>query len=225
MQTSSYCSDAGSNDTYACNLSPAITAYVTGTHYRFKANTINTGAASINFNTVGALTIVKLGGGITTALADNDIRAGQWVECVYDGTNCQMQGQLGNAAAGGGGSVIGGGCGNINWGGPDFEPFFGGVCENSETSATALLAVASTISKLRFRLSGSIAAASTVVYTLYVAGADTALTCTVAASTATCTDLTNSVSVAAGDTITWHTTSTGTPGTFYSSWSVLVVPN
>jgi hypothetical protein len=100
-----YCADAGVNDTYACNLSPAVTAYVAGTHYRFKANTANTGAASINFNSVGALTIVKLAGGVTTTLADNDIRAGQMVECVYDGTNCQMMSQVGNAASGGGGTV------------------------------------------------------------------------------------------------------------------------
>lgn len=44
MQTSMYCADAGASDTYACNLSPAITAYVTGTRYVFKANTANTGA-------------------------------------------------------------------------------------------------------------------------------------------------------------------------------------
>jgi len=102
MDAVSFCSDAGSNDTYACNLSPAITGYVTGTHYRFKANTLNTGAASINFNSLGAKTIVKVAGGITTALATNDILAGQWVDLVYDGTNMQMQSTLGNAPSGGG---------------------------------------------------------------------------------------------------------------------------
>lgn len=101
-----FCLDAGSTDTYACSLSPAITAYVTGTHYRFKANTVNTGAASINFNALGAVTIVKVAGGITTALATNDIRAGQWVDLVYDGTNMQMQSLLGNAPAGSG-DVVG----------------------------------------------------------------------------------------------------------------------
>jgi hypothetical protein len=97
-----FCSDAGSTDAYACNLSPAITAYATGTHYRFKANTVNTGAASINFNSIGARTIKKVVGGITTDLADNDIRAGQWVDLVDDGTNMQMQSTLGNAASGSG---------------------------------------------------------------------------------------------------------------------------
>lgn len=100
LNASQFAADAGASDTYAATLSPAITAYVTGTHYRFKANTANTGAATINFNAVGAITIVKVAGGITTALADNDIRAGQWVELVYDGTNMQMQSTLGNSATG-----------------------------------------------------------------------------------------------------------------------------
>lgn len=98
-----FCSDAGATDAYACNLSPAITAYTSGTHYRFKANTANTGAATLALNGLAATTIKKVAGGVTTDLADNDIRAGQWVDVVYDGTNFQMQSTLGNAAAGGGG--------------------------------------------------------------------------------------------------------------------------
>jgi hypothetical protein len=91
-----YCADAGSNDTYACSASPVPTGYVTGGLYRFKANTANTGTASVNFNSLGAKTIVKAAGGITTTLNDNDIRAGQFVDLVYDGTNMQMQSLLGN---------------------------------------------------------------------------------------------------------------------------------
>lgn len=101
MDAPFFAADAGASDTYAATLSPAITAYVTGVKYRFKANTANTGAATINFNSLGAKTIVKVAGGITTALADNDIRSGQWVDVVYDGTNMQMQSTLGNAASGG----------------------------------------------------------------------------------------------------------------------------
>lgn len=96
LQAAEFAADAGASDTYAATLSPAITAYVTGARYRFKANTANTGAATLNLNGLGAKTIVKLAGGITTALADNDIRAGQWVEVVYDGTNLQMLSQIGN---------------------------------------------------------------------------------------------------------------------------------
>lgn len=99
MDAATFCADAGGTDAYACNLAPAITAYVTGTHYRFSANTANVGAATINFNALGAKSIVKAAGGITTALVDNDIRVGQWVDVVYDGTNMQMQSTLGNAAS------------------------------------------------------------------------------------------------------------------------------
>lgn len=95
-----YCADAGASDTYTCSLSPAPAAYATGAVYQFKANTANTGAATINFNSLGAKTIVKVAGGVTTTLADNDIRSGQVVTLTYDGTNMQMQSTLGNAASG-----------------------------------------------------------------------------------------------------------------------------
>lgn len=102
LQAGTFAADAGGSDTYAITLAPAITAYVTGAHYRFKANTANTGAATLNINGLGAKTIVKVSGGITTALATNDILAGQWVDLVYDGTNLQMQSTLGNAPSGSG---------------------------------------------------------------------------------------------------------------------------
>lgn len=105
MKAWEFAQDAGSTDTYAATLDPAPTGYVTGRHYRFKANTANTGAATINFNSLGAKTIKKCAGGITTDLATNDIRAGQWVDLVYDGTNMQMQSLLGNAPAGGSGGI------------------------------------------------------------------------------------------------------------------------
>lgn len=60
------------------------------------------GAATINFNSLGAKTIKKLQGGAATDLAPNDIRAGQWVMMMYDGTNMQMLSQLGNGSSGGG---------------------------------------------------------------------------------------------------------------------------
>lgn len=88
--TTNGCADAGANDTYACNMTPPVTSYTTGGVYRFKANTANTGAATVNFNSAGAVTIKKTTSGITTDLDNNDIKAGQWVVLVYDGTNMQM---------------------------------------------------------------------------------------------------------------------------------------
>ena len=93
------CQASGGNGAaYSCSLSPAPSAYVTGTNYRFKADVANTGAATVNFNSLGAKAITKVQGGITTALAAGDIQAGQWISLTYDGTQMQMASQLGNAA-------------------------------------------------------------------------------------------------------------------------------
>ena len=99
--TLNYCADAGVTDDYACSLAPPVTSYVTGACYTFKANTANSGAATLNLNGLGAKPVKKVTGGISTELADNDIRAGQLVTVCYDGNNMQMQSGLGNAPAGG----------------------------------------------------------------------------------------------------------------------------
>lgn len=79
-----YGADAGATDSYAVTLDPAPAAYVEGQQYMFKANTANTGAASLNINGLGAKTIVKA---VSTTLANNDILAGMFCLVVYDGTN------------------------------------------------------------------------------------------------------------------------------------------
>lgn len=93
-----YAADAGSSDAYAITLSPAPSAYAAGQEFRFKANTANTGAATLNVNSLGAKTIKKLN---DQDLADNDIEVGQIVTVVYDGTNFQMQSQIANTPASG----------------------------------------------------------------------------------------------------------------------------
>jgi len=93
-----YAADAQANDTYVITLSPAITAYVAGQMFHFKANTLNTGASTLNVNGLGAKTIKKQ---FNQDTATGDILAGQIVTVVYDGTNFQM---LSSAA-----SVTGGG--------------------------------------------------------------------------------------------------------------------
>ncbi len=95
-----FCADSGSTDAYVCSISPAITGYVAGATYHFRANTANSGDATINFNGLGAKAIRK---NRDQALADNDIKAGQLVAVMYDGAEMQMLSQTGNAAAGGGG--------------------------------------------------------------------------------------------------------------------------
>lgn len=89
----------GSDDTYTCNYVPALDSYVDGAIYSFEATVANTGAATLNINGLGAKTIVKVEGGLATALIDNDIRAGQKVIVQYDASanNLQMQSTRGNA--------------------------------------------------------------------------------------------------------------------------------
>lgn len=82
-----YDEDAEANDSYAIALDPALTAYAAGQEFTFKANTANTGAASLNVNSLGAVTLKK---NHDQDLADNDIEAGSIVKVVYDGTNFQI---------------------------------------------------------------------------------------------------------------------------------------
>ncbi len=90
-----FCQDAGTSGAYSCALTPPISGYVAGTTYWFRANTANSGAATLNLNGLGAKAIVKQAAQPLTA---NDIRAGQWVMVTYDGANLQMQSQTGAAS-------------------------------------------------------------------------------------------------------------------------------
>lgn len=88
-----YAADAGSNDTYAITLSPVPTSYTAGMVVHFKANTANTGAATLNVNSLGAKTIKKR---YNTDLDTNDILANQLVTVIYDGTNFVLQAPTAN---------------------------------------------------------------------------------------------------------------------------------
>jgi hypothetical protein len=70
--------------TYAVTLTPAPAAYAAGMRITFRATAANTGATNVNVNALGAIPLVKPNG---SALAANEIIAGQIVEAVYDGTS------------------------------------------------------------------------------------------------------------------------------------------
>tara|TARA_R110000868_G_scaffold66695_8_gene198539 strand:+ start:4526 stop:5719 length:1194 start_codon:yes stop_codon:yes gene_type:complete len=74
-------------DTLVGSLAPALTAYATGNLFSFVAVNTNTGATTININSLGAKNITKLG---TTALAAGDIVSGQVHLIEYDGTRFQL---------------------------------------------------------------------------------------------------------------------------------------
>jgi hypothetical protein len=74
-------------DTLTGSLTPAISAYATGNLFSFVAANTNTGAATINLNSLGAKSITKQG---STALIAGDIVSGQVYLIEYDGTRFQL---------------------------------------------------------------------------------------------------------------------------------------
>jgi hypothetical protein len=74
-------------DTLVGSLTPSLTAYATGNLFSFVAVNTNTGATTININSLGAKSITKSG---TTALVAGDIVSGQVYLIEYDGTRFQL---------------------------------------------------------------------------------------------------------------------------------------
>ena len=94
-------------DTITLTYSVAPTAYVQGDTYCFKAGGTNTGAATVNVNSLGAKSIKKGAAG-GTALAAGDITSGGVACLQYDGTNMVM---VSPAWASSGGTVTSVACG------------------------------------------------------------------------------------------------------------------
>ena len=86
--------DSGSADAYAIALAPAITAYVAGQEFTFKAGATSTGASTLNVNGVGVKNIKKKN---DQAIAAGDIEANAIIKVVYDGTSFQMLSQTATA--------------------------------------------------------------------------------------------------------------------------------
>lgn len=74
-------------DTITASGSPTVASYVTGASYYFTPAGSNTGAATINIDSLGAKSITKNG---TTALAAGDLTANRMTVVVYDGTQFQL---------------------------------------------------------------------------------------------------------------------------------------
>lgn len=90
-----YASSTGSANAYVLTLSPVPTAYAAGQRFSFNANFTNTGASTLNVNSLGAKSIFKGAG--TTALIANDITSGQVVTIEYDGSAFQLQSGVGQS--------------------------------------------------------------------------------------------------------------------------------
>lgn len=90
--------DTGAANAYVITFAagqPIPTAYVAGMEVKFKAQTANTGASTVNVNGLGTVAI-RRGNGV--ALSANDIVSGGLVTLTYDGTLFQMSNYLGAGA-------------------------------------------------------------------------------------------------------------------------------
>lgn len=82
-----FCLDAGANDTYTCTVTPTLTAYTAGMVVVFSPNTNNTGAATVNIDSLGAKDIVTAANGTPS---DGDLTADRFYTLFYDGTSFRM---------------------------------------------------------------------------------------------------------------------------------------
>jgi len=85
---------ATGTDTYA--VTGGITAYTTGFSIFVKFTNANTGAATLNVNSLGAKAIKKSG---TTDVDAGDISGSQILLLQYDGTNFQIVGGSGSGGS------------------------------------------------------------------------------------------------------------------------------
>jgi hypothetical protein len=78
-------------DTITAVGSPTVAAYAAGQMFYFVAAGDNTGAVTINIDSLGAKAVTRDG---SVALAAGDIKSGEVVVVVYDGTRFQVVSQL-----------------------------------------------------------------------------------------------------------------------------------
>lgn len=81
----------GSANAITAVLTPAPAAYVAGMAIRLQVAVMNTGAATLNINGLGAKPIRRAD---QTPVLEGDLVSGQIVELIYDGTGWQISGLL-----------------------------------------------------------------------------------------------------------------------------------
>jgi hypothetical protein len=81
-------------DTITGTMSPNLAAYATGQMFYFIAAGDNTGAVTLNIDSLGAKAVTRDG---SVALAAGDLKSGEVVVVVYDGTRFQVVSQINSA--------------------------------------------------------------------------------------------------------------------------------
>lgn len=85
-----YATAGGSANALTLTLSPAPASYSAGQEFVFKAASSNSGAATLNVNSLGAKNIYKMSAGVLGAVASGDIISGTVYKVIYDGTQFQL---------------------------------------------------------------------------------------------------------------------------------------
>lgn len=87
-ESGKYYATTGSANAYVLSPVPAITSYTAGQSFKIVPNFANTGAATINISSVGAVALTKNG---TTALESGDLDTSTIYTITYDGTQFQIE--------------------------------------------------------------------------------------------------------------------------------------
>jgi len=87
--------DTTNTDTYAGSMADTLLAYTAGLKINLKVTNANTGASSLNIDSLGAKSIKK---NVSEDIEEGDIKAGQVIPLVYDGTNFQIVGGGGSGS-------------------------------------------------------------------------------------------------------------------------------
>lgn len=85
--TLTHLTSVSGTDTITASAPIGLSAYATGQKFSFVSAGANTGAVTLNINSIGAKSVTKDG---TTALAADDILSGAVCVVVYDGTQFQL---------------------------------------------------------------------------------------------------------------------------------------
>lgn len=87
-----YVASVAGTNTITGNIATNPTSYTVGQAYRFVAAGANTGAVTLNFNSIGSKPLLKVG---NAALTGGELQGTSVYEVVYDGVNFQLVGMYG----------------------------------------------------------------------------------------------------------------------------------
>lgn len=94
-----YTVNATGTDTLTVTLDPVPASYFTNMTVVFKAAATNTGAVTLNVNSLGAKNVYKASSGALGALAAGDLTIGAYYTVRYDGTQFVLEGSAGGVSS------------------------------------------------------------------------------------------------------------------------------